>query len=584
MSAGGIGLEHSTLREIPEESRIPSRKRAVDDIDSSLTLDDDDQPCVKRRRVGLISNIGCAVLNGLGKMRRGLAFVWLHYLVEPLLLSHRKAAAHRYLKKGDCPPTAYLDDAVKEASAKPFHSRLPARPRDFVSPPRPSPLAEVQKSLPAKRKALLQALRANGSNNSGSRRKLSKGDSLFRRVPLKVDRQAVFDSAIESLLGVEPHWLKGGVSVRFYTNDEPELGVDSGGLTREFLDLAMHDIVAKSEFSLESSNSSRSASSSKSQRRTSFGRRRANSIDGWGQPMFKEQADRALMLIPSPRPPAIYNGLGLLIGVATLHASRGEATLSFCLNNCLLKYMVGAPITADDVRTRDPEYYKNRIEALMTPGGIEAMAEVLGVDRLVFAEGDAELKPGGANVPVTPENVEEYVAALSEEYACGTVRSELAQFLTGFHSIIPKSTLAQCGISAAEFGLLLSGVPELDVAAWSAKSELRPAGVLEAESKEVASWFFDILKAWEPEERAKVLAFVTGCSRLPAAGFGGLTPPFTVEVIPASSRDSVVHTAPLPMAHTCTNVITIPCYSSKALLAQKLALAVNEGSKSFGLR
>ena len=62
-------------------------------------------------------------------------------------------------------------------------------------------------------------------------------------------------------------------------------------------------------------------------------------------------------------------------------------------------------------------------------------------------------------------------------------------------------------------------------------------------SGQVLSWFWSTVQnTLSLEERAMLLQFTTGSSTLPQGGFGELTPPFTISIVPDDSR--------LPTAHT----------------------------------
>jgi len=518
-------------------------------------------------------------IEGLQSCKRGLAYVWLHYVYEPLFFRRRaeeaRACAEQSPRKlaSRTRSTLELEEAVDIADEEPFVARLPSNPRLFVEPcdqhVRPD-VCEVQRTMPQRRESLRDSLeewRASllGLNERvGLLRRLRTqtwSRHFFSRVPLHVRRGSEFDSAAGALLAATTPELLSGVHVCFYSADRvAELGVDSGGLTREFFDLAIRGLVAPSD-----------RTPSKNVVRQDSGLSNRDSSDG--EPMFREQADRALMLIPSSRPRAMYMALGRLVAAALVHASRGDVALPMMLNDCLLKYMVGQPVTAADVRRRDPIYFKNRIESLLHPGGIEEMAEILGVDRLTFEEEGNELVPNGKQIGVTPDNVERYVGCLSEAYICGGVRSELSHFLSGFHCIVPKEILNRCSITFADLGMLLSGVPQLDVNEWQQHSVFVAAGVSKHVAQLHSEWFWSLLTEWPQSEKAAVLAFVTGCSRLPAVGFSGLDPHFTVEVV-QSQGDA------LPTAHTCKNSLSIPAYPSQAVLKSKLELAVHEGTGS----
>ena len=134
--------------------------------------------------------------------------------------------------------------------------------------------------------------------------------------------------------------------------------------------------------------------------------------------------------------------------------------------------------------------------------------------------------------------------------------------------------MCQVGLSWVQLGNLLSGVDHVDIEAWRRYSQVRAAGVAEEEALGVANIFWDTLEHWPAVERSAVLAFASGCSRLPACGFALLDPPFTVEVTPRSGK--------LPTSHTCFNTITLPAYAQE-VLEKKLAFAIHECATGFAL-
>ena len=58
------------------------------------------------------------------------------------------------------------------------------------------------------------------------------------------------------------------------------------------------------------------------------------------------------------------------------------------------------------------------------------------------------------------------MALLSEQYLCGAVRQELAEFLAGFWDIIPRHCLSECQVDEKDLGMLISGIEDVDVADW----------------------------------------------------------------------------------------------------------------------
>ena len=92
------------------------------------------------------------------------------------------------------------------------------------------------------------------------------------------------------------------------------------------------------------------------------------------------------------------------------------------------------------------------------------------------------------------------------------------------------------------------------------------------------AWFWELLKEMRVDERARVLQFATGLTRIPPSGFAGLKPAFELVVQSAAALQS------LPTAHTCFNRLEMPCYKSKSQMSEKLRWATLEGAGSFDLR
>lgn len=108
------------------------------------------------------------------------------------------------------------------------------------------------------------------------------------------------------------------------------------------------------------------------------------------------------------------------------------------------------------------------------------------------------------------------------------------------------------------------GVERQDIARWRGVTRVSPAIERQAE------WLWQVLEEdYDDELRGKVLQFATGSSRM---GRGGLEN-FAVE--PADGGDDR-----LPTAMTCGNMLQLPRYSSRAILAMQLRTAA-ESCGSF---
>lgn len=148
--------------------------------------------------------------------------------------------------------------------------------------------------------------------------------------------------------------------------------------------------------------------------------------------------------------------------------------------------------------------------------------------------------------------------------------------------------------------MLISGTPDIDVDEWRAATEYNGY----ASSDPVIVWWWRALKSFNREERAKVLSFATGTSRVPLGGFVDLQGVQGVQRF--SIHRAYGDPSRLPQAHTCAykhfyagildgpdtyrtifmhtgfNQIDLPQYTSYEMLRQQLLLAINEGGEGFG--
>ena len=72
-----------------------------------------------------------------------------------------------------------------------------------------------------------------------------------------------------------------------------------------------------------------------------------------------------------------------------------------------------------------------------------------------------ELKPGGADIPVTEENKKEYVNAIVEYRISKRVKEQFDAFMSGFSEVIPQELINV--FDEHELELLLGGMSEIDM-------------------------------------------------------------------------------------------------------------------------
>ena len=118
---------------------------------------------------------------------------------------------------------------------------------------------------------------------------------------------------------------------------------------------------------------------------------------------------------------------------------------------------------------------------------------------------------------------------------------------------------------------------------WKASTKYKGAYASKGAKHQVTIWFWKAVDEYSQEQRARLLQFVTGTSRLPVQGFKGLQGndgtlrPFTIDSIELKK-------AKFPRAHTCFNRIDLPLYESEGDLRQCLDSAIQMECFGFSMQ
>lgn len=185
-----------------------------------------------------------------------------------------------------------------------------------------------------------------------------------------------------------------------------------------------------------------------------------------------------------------------------------------------------------------------------------------------------DLMPDGRNIAVDESNKAEFVQRVVEYRLITSVEEQLEHFLQGFHDIIPKELVSI--FNEQELELLICGLPEIDVDDWRNNTVYTNYS---ASSPQI-QWFWRSIRSFDDEERAKLLQFVTGTSKVPLDGFKeleGMNGPTKFNIHRAYGNNER-----LPSSHTCFNQLDLPEYDSYETLRGSLLLAITEGREGFG--
>jgi hypothetical protein len=169
---------------------------------------------------------------------------------------------------------------------------------------------------------------------------------------------------------------------------------------------------------------------------------------------------------------------------------------------------------------------------------------------------------GGENIEVTTHNLDRFVICCREFYMHGQVASKMDAFERGF-----RKWGSLGGQTPAQLALRVTGEKVSD---WKAFQSAATYGGCNARTPAVR-WFWEVF--WGRSEAAKkqLLLFVTGNDAVPVGGLG----------LAGIRIDATTNVRNLPFAHVCSKSLSLPLYSSKADLRDKLMIAL-ENPIGFG--
>ncbi|KAI8637213.1 hypothetical protein BD408DRAFT_447787 [Parasitella parasitica] len=358
----------------------------------------------------------------------------------------------------------------------------------------------------------------------------------YAMLQLNVRRQYVFEDSYHQLQGRTGEEIKNGkLAVRFYDEE----GVDAGGVTREWF-----SVLARQMFDPNYALFITSA---------------ADKLT------YQPNRDSAV----NPDHLSFFKFVGRVIGKAIYDGRLLDAyfTRSF------YKHILGRTVDYRDVEALDPEYYKSLV--WMLDNDITDIIDLtFSIETDFFGTNETvDLKPDGRNIPVTEANKHEYVTLVTEQKLTTAIKDQINAFVQGFHDVIP-APLIQI-FNEQELELLISGLPDIDIDDWKNNTEYQGY----AASSPPIQWFWRAVRSFDQEERAKLLQFATGTSKVPLEGFSQLQGSSGVQKFQIHKDFGGENR--LPSAHTCFNQVDLPQYDSYENLRANLFKAISECSTGF---
>ncbi|XP_076899559.1 E3 ubiquitin-protein ligase UPL2-like [Bidens hawaiensis] len=359
---------------------------------------------------------------------------------------------------------------------------------------------------------------------------------------ISVRRAYILEDSYNQLRMRSTQDLKGRLTVHF----QGEEGIDGGGLTREWYQLLSRVIFDK------------------------------------GALLFTTVGNESTF---QPNPNSVFQTEHLsyfkFVGRVVGKALFDGQLLDVHFTRSFYKHMLGAKVTYHDIEAIDPGYFKN-LKWMLENDISDILDLTFSIDadeeKLILFEKaevtDHELIPGGRNIRVTEENKHEYVNLIAEHRLTTAIRPQINAFLEGFNELIPRDNISI--FHDKELELLISGLPDIDLDDMRANTEYSGYSA----ASPVIHWFWEVAQALSKEDKARLLQFVTGTSKVPLEGFSALqgisgAQKFQIHKAYGSSDR-------LPSAHTCFNQLDLPEYPSKQHLEERLLLAIHEANEGFG--
>ncbi|CAM9207238.1 unnamed protein product [Chrysoparadoxa australica] len=227
----------------------------------------------------------------------------------------------------------------------------------------------------------------------------------------------------------------------------------------------------------------------------------------------------------------------------------------------LLKHLLSVPITFSDLEFVDAQLYNN-LRWMKKHQVTESLGVVMSIATEHFgAQIVYDLVPGGGDIHVTDANKDEYLKLRLKHVMLDSIKSQLWNLRLGFYEVVPWHIISVFDYQELEY--LLAGIPQIDVADWKANTSYYGEYRWQGERHPVIQWFWDVVEnELTAEERARLLQFCTGSSRLPPHGFKALQSndgnfrQFSIQSI--RRRDTA-----WPRGSTCFNKLYLPVYTSR---------------------
>lgn len=346
-----------------------------------------------------------------------------------------------------------------------------------------------------------------------------------------ISREHMLEDACNAFNSIGERF-KAKLAVTFVNEFGPEVGIDGGGITKEFLTSVSDEGFHSDKYKLFQTN---------------------DNYELYPSTNFDSQQLRYLWF------------LGKVLGKCLYDHVLIDVTFADFFLKKLLNYSTRFTSSIDDMCSLDPTLYSNLVKLL------SMNAEEISLLDLTFEittdNGPVELIPNGSKTKVQKETVLYYIVKVSDYKLNRSLFKQVFNFHGGMSMIIAPHWMEM--FNSVELQMLISGKGK-DIDLQDLKINTEYGGFTQTDP--TIRHFWQILEEFDREERFSFIKFVTSVPRAPLQGFKSLEPKFGI-------RNAGSELERLPTASTCVNLLKLPDYRDKQLLKKKLLYAINSGAR-----
>ncbi|KAM3448278.1 hypothetical protein MY3296_007961 [Beauveria thailandica] len=396
----------------------------------------------------------------------------------------------------------------------------------------------------------------------------------FAKHTAQIRRGQLFEDAFEELYKIGDG-LKDAVQITFVDQfDQPEAGIDGGGVTKEFLISVTSEAFGDQDGSLNMFTSSPDGllypnPTAVDTIKETMREGKLNELSPEWRRILNEQLKR-------------YEFLGRIVGKCMYEGILVDLNFAGFF---LLKWPSSGPKeennykgSINDLRDMDEELYKGMLRLKNYPGDVSELgidftvtdqvsmpgAPIKTVTKLLVANGD--------QVCVTNDNRPLYISYMARHRLVYQPAVQTAAFLRGLRAIIRPSWLSM--FNQSELQRLVGG-DSSEINIEDLRQNTVYGGLYEVgddkRNHPTIDLFWKVVGGFTDAQRRDLLKYVSSTPRAPLLGFSQLRPRFSI-------RDAGADEERLPSTSTCVNLLKLPRYKTEATLREKLLYAITSGA------